>query len=168
MPHTMRNPAYHWTHLELHRPFGITDRLFTPDTAKGIWEECNAKLATPKFSARGIMKQMGVVLVCTTDDPTDSLEYHRMMADDGRIKTIMLPTWRPDKALAIENPEIFNPWIARLEAASGIECATFDLLLEALHNRAQFLPTAAAKLPITASKYLMRKTIHWQKHARHI
>ena len=146
VPHAMRNPAYHWTHLELHRPFGITDRLLNPDTAKGIWEECNAKLATPKFSARGIMKQMGVVLVCTTDDPTDDLAAHRAMANDGRIKTVMLPTWRPDKALAIEMPEAFNAWVVQLEAASEMECGTYDQLLEALHKRAAFFAACGCKI----------------------
>ena len=77
VPQTLRNPLYHWTHLELKRPFGIDDRLLGPHTAEGIWRECNAKLAEPEFSCRGIMRQMNVALVCTTDDPVDRLEHHR-------------------------------------------------------------------------------------------
>ena len=80
VPQTLRNPLYHWTHLELNRPFGINDRLLNPKTARGIWDECNAKLALPEFSSCGIMRQMNVVLVCTTDDPTDSLEHHVAIA----------------------------------------------------------------------------------------
>ena len=83
VPQALRNPLYHWTHLELKRPFGISDRLLNPDTAKSVWEECNAQLAKPEFSCRGIMKQMKVVLVCTTDDPADDLAHHRAIAKDG-------------------------------------------------------------------------------------
>ena len=82
VPKTLRNPLYHWTHLELNRPFGIRDRLLSPATAEGIWEACNARLAEDGFSCRGIMRQMNVALVCTTDDPVDSLEHHRAIAAD--------------------------------------------------------------------------------------
>ncbi len=146
VPYTFRNPAYHWTHLELRRPFGIVDRLLTSDTARSIWDECNEKLALPEFSARGIMKQMGVALVCTTDDPVDSLEAHRIVAEDSKFKTVMLPTWRPDKALAVDTPEAFNAWISRLEAAAGMECATYDALLEALRVRAAFFASRGCKV----------------------
>ncbi|MCK5861304.1 MAG: glucuronate isomerase [Candidatus Hydrogenedentes bacterium] len=146
VPHTLRNPAYHWTHLELHRPFGIRDRLFGPETARSIWEECNEKLARPKFSARGIMQQMKVALICTTDDPTDSLEAHRIASEDPKCKVSMLPTWRPDKALAIETPEIFNAWVDRLETATNMKCATFEQLIDALHHRAQFFASRGCKI----------------------
>lgn len=145
VPHTLRNPAFHWTHLELRRPFGITDRLLSPETAKSIWKECNAMLKTPEFSARGIMKQMHVELVCTTDDPTDDLEAHRKVAEDADCDTQMLPTWRPDKALAIENTDVFNAWLDKLEAVSGVTCHSFDGLLEALHSRAQFFVSRGCK-----------------------
>ncbi|HDP33489.1 MAG TPA: glucuronate isomerase [Candidatus Hydrogenedentes bacterium] len=145
VPNTLRNPAYHWTHLELRRPFGITNRLFGPDTARSIWEECNEKLAQPAFSARGIMKQMNVALVCTTDDPTDTLEAHRIVAEDPKFDVQMLPTWRPDKALAIESPEVFNDWVTRLEEAANMECATFEQLLEALYLRAKFFVSRGCK-----------------------
>ncbi|MBD6414929.1 glucuronate isomerase, partial [Salmonella enterica] len=94
VPKTLGNPLYHWTHLELRRPFGITGTLFGPDTAESIWTQCNEKLATPAFSARGIMQQMNVRMVGTTDDPIDSLEYHRQIAADDSIDIEVAPSWR--------------------------------------------------------------------------
>ena len=102
VPKTLRNPLYHWTHLELKRPLGISDRLLNPQTARGIWEQGNAALARDDMSCRGIMRQMKVVLVCTTDDPADSLEYHAAIAADATFKIRVLPTFRPDRALAID------------------------------------------------------------------
>ncbi len=146
VPYLVRNPAYHWTHLELRKPFGITDSLLGPQTAKTIWKKCNEMLATPEFSARGIMKHMNVALVCTTDDPVDSLEAHLKTAEDQDFPIQMLPTWRPDKALAIEHTESFNTWLDRLEEASGIACASFDGLLEALYTRARFFASRGCKV----------------------
>ena len=138
VPKTLRNPLYHWTHLELKRPFGISDRLFNPETAKGVWDECNAKLGTPEFSCRGIMKQMNVVLVCTTDDPADSLEHHKAIAADTSFEIQVLPAWRPDKAMAVESPETFNAYLERLSAAADVEIRDFDALLAALRKRHDF------------------------------
>ncbi len=145
VPYLFRNPAYHWTHLELRKPFGITNCLFGPSTAEAIWKRCNSMLTRPEFSARGIMKQMNVALVCTTDDPTDDLEAHRRTAEDKNFDIQMLPTWRPDKALAIEQTELFNVWLNRLEEVSGVACNTFDALLEALHARAVFFASRGCK-----------------------
>lgn len=135
VPKILRNPIYHWTHMELKRPFGISDRLLNADTAKGIWDECNALLAQPEFSARGIMRQMNVVLVCTTDDPTDSLEHHRAVAADASFPIQMLPAWRPDKAMAVENPAVFRPWVEKLEAASGVAIRSLADFRDALRKR---------------------------------
>jgi glucuronate isomerase len=135
VPQTLRNPLYHWTHLELKRPFGISDRLLSPSTAKGIWDECNAKLAQPEFSCRGIMRQMNVVLVCTTDDPTDSLEHHAAVAADTSFPVRVFPTFRPDKAMAIESPTAFNAWVERLAMAAGSEIRTLDDFRSALAAR---------------------------------
>lgn len=99
VPLTVRNPLFHWTMLELNRPFAINDRFLNEQTAQGIWEECNAMLATPDFFARGIMTQMNVELVCTTDDPADDLNFHKKIAKDVNaavFKTRVLPTFRPD------------------------------------------------------------------------
>lgn len=138
VPQTLRNPLYHWTHLELKRPFCISDRLLSPATAKGIWDECNARLGEPEFSCRGIMRQMDVRLVCTTDDPTESLEHHRAIAADRSFGIRVLPTFRPDKAMAIESPEAFNAWVARLEQAAGAEVRTLDDMRQALDARHEF------------------------------
>lgn len=137
VPYCIRNPIYHWVHMELRRPFGIKDRLFGPETAKGIWEACNALLATPEFSARGIMKKMNVALVCTTDDPADDLEPHRRTAEAPDFDIQMLPTWRPDRALLADRPQAFCAWLQRLEAASGMPCDSYDRLLEVLYVRAR-------------------------------
>ncbi len=135
VPHTIKNPLYHWTHLELRRPFGITDRLLDGSTAKSVWDECNEKLQSPEFSARGIMKQMNVRLVCTTDDPTDSLEYHRQIAADTAFDIQVLPTFRPDKGMAVENPAAFNAWVDALGAAADIDISSFDTYLDAMRAR---------------------------------
>ncbi len=102
VPYTLRNPLYHWTHLELKTAFGI-DKLLCPETAREIYDECNALLKTPGYSARGFMRRYNVELVCTTDDPADDLQYHKRIAADG-FETRVLPTWRPDKYLA--NPDM--------------------------------------------------------------
>lgn len=134
VPKTLGNPLYHWTHLELRRPFGITDTLFGPDTAPAIWQRCAEQLATPEFSARGIMRQMKVRMVGTTDDPVDSLHYHRQIADDRSFDIDVAPSWRPDKVFKIEL-EGFVDYLARLEAAADVAIDSFDALRRALLRR---------------------------------
>lgn len=138
VPKLLRNPLYHWTHMELQRPFGIADRLLNPSTARGIWEECNAQLGRPEFTSRGILRQFNVTLVCTTDDPTDDLRYHQNWAKASTGGPRMCPTWRPDKALAVEDPAAFNGWLDRLEAAADVEICNFAGLLDALRQRQTF------------------------------
>lgn len=146
VPKTLRNPLYHWTHLELKRPFGISDRLLNAETAEGIWNECNEKLAQNDFSCRGIMRQMNVVLVCTTDDPTDTLEHHATIADDAATSIRVLPTFRPDKAMSPENPEAFHDWVDRLAAASGVEIKDFRGYLDAIQRRHDFFHQRGCRL----------------------
>jgi glucuronate isomerase len=147
VPQTLRNPLYHWTHLELKRPLGIGDRLLGPDTAESIWRECNAKLARPEFSARGIMRQMNVALVCTTDDPVDGLEHHRAIAADNTFPIKVLPTFRPDRAMAVENPAAFNVWVDRLAAVSRIDVKdNFSSFLDALQQRHDFFHARGCRL----------------------
>ena len=147
VPKTLRNPLYHWTHLELKRPFGIGDRLLSPQTARGIWEDCNAMLARDDMSCRGIMRQMNVVLVCTTDDPLASLEYHAAIAADPVFKIRVLPTFRPDRAMAIENPETFNPYIDRLAEVSRVDIGeTFSCFVDALRRRHDSFHKAGCRL----------------------
>ena len=106
VPYTMRNPLYHWTHLELSRVFGI-DKLLSPKTAREIFEECNAKLATEEFRGQALIRKFGVEVVCTTDDPADDLRWHKMIAAKP-FGTKVIPAWRPDKAMAIENPAAYR------------------------------------------------------------
>lgn len=134
VPKALGNPLYHWTHLELRRPFGIENILFAPDTAKTIWDTCNAMLATAAFSVRGIMQQMNVQLVVTTDDPIDSLQYHRQLADDASFAIEVLPGFRPDKAFKIEL-DGFNDYLEKLEQASDTSISHFSDLRQALTKR---------------------------------
>jgi glucuronate isomerase len=144
VPYTMRNPLYHWTHLELKTAFGI-DKLLNPKTAKDIYDECNVKLAQPEYSARGLMRRYKVELVCTTDDPTDTLEHHIRTRESG-FEIKVLPTWRPDKAMAVESPANFRAYMERLSEASGIAISSFDDVVAALHKRHAFFEEQGCKL----------------------
>lgn len=146
VPRTLRNPLYHWTHMELARPFGITDRLLNEDTARDIYNHCNARLAEPEMSCRGIMRYFNVRLVCTTDDPTDSLEHHKAIAADTAFGIRVLPTFRPDKAMAVEEPAAFNAWIDRLAAAADIHVPDYASFLAALRNRHDYFHQAGCRL----------------------
>lgn len=134
VPQTLGNPLYHWTHLELRRPFGITNTLFGPKTAESVWQHCNELLATPEFSARGIMQQMNVVMAGTTDDPIDSLQHHRTIAEDESFNVDVLPSWRPDKVFKIEL-DGFTDYLHQLGQVSDIEIRRFSDLLSALDKR---------------------------------
>lgn len=144
VPYTMRNPLYHWTHLELKTAFGIT-KLLNPETAREIFDECTAKLRTPEYSARGLMKHYKVETVCTTDDPIDSLEYHLALKKEG-FEIKVLPTWRPDKAMAVEVPANFRAYVEKLSQASGISISKFTDLIAALRNRHDFFASVGCKL----------------------
>lgn len=146
VPKTLRNPLYHWTHMELKDPFGITDQLLNPNTAPAIWTACNELLARPEFSARGLMKQMNVVLVCTTDDPADSLEHHKAIAADAEFDIKVLPAWRPDKGMAVEDPAKFDAWLDRLAAAADKEIATLADYRDALQTRQDAFHEAGCRL----------------------
>ncbi|MBD3392052.1 MAG: glucuronate isomerase [Chitinivibrionales bacterium] len=146
VPAIIGNPLYHWTHMELKRPFGIADRLLGPDTARSIWEACNAKLAGPRFSARGIMRQFNVRLVCTTDDPVDSLEHHKALAQDASFPIRVLPTFRPDKALAVDSPDVFNAWVASLANAADMEIGSFRDFLTAIRKRHDYFHANGCRL----------------------
>lgn len=137
VPNTLKNPLYHWTHMELKNPFGISDRLLNETTAEAIWEECNEKLQLPEFSTRDLLKKNKVKVVGTTDDPTDSLEHHVQVAgEDTDFK--MVPTFRPDRGMEIENGEAFRTWVKKLESVSEISITTFDDFIEALDKRHAF------------------------------
>ena len=146
MPQLLRNPLYHWSHLELARYFGIDDCLLGPSTARNIFDRCNEMLAQPGFSARGFMERSNVEVVCTTDDPVDSLEHHRAIAADPSFKIQVLPTWRPDKALLIDRPEVFTAWLGSLEKAADMTIASLDDLMSALQNRHDFFSNNGCRL----------------------
>lgn len=144
VPYAMRNPLYHWTHLELSRVFGI-DKILSPKTAREIFEQCNALLATEEFRGQALIRKFNVETVCTTDDPADDLRYHKMILDNP-FDTQVLPTWRPDKAMAIENPKAYKAYLEQLGAAAGMEIKTYTDLQDALQKRHDFFAQMGCKL----------------------
>ncbi|MBQ6799592.1 MAG: glucuronate isomerase, partial [Bacteroidaceae bacterium] len=144
VPYTFRNPLYHWTHLELKTAFGI-DKILNPKTAREIYEECNEKLQQPGMTARGLMRRYNVETVCTTDDPVDSLEYHKQVKESG-FEVKMLPTWRPDKAMAVEVPANFRAYIEKLAEVSGVTINCFNDVIDALQKRHDFFESMGCKL----------------------
>jgi len=144
VPFTMRNPLYAWTHLELKRVFGIS-RILNPSTAPDIWEECTDLLRRPDYSARGLMKKFNVEVICTTDDPVDNLAHHiKLRKSDFEIK--VLPAWRPDRAMAVEDHARFIDYIKKLSEASDTDIKDFASLIEALRKRHQFFADAGCLL----------------------
>ena len=144
VPYTMRNPLYHWTHLELARVFGV-DKLLKPETAKEIYDECTAKLQTEEFRAQGLMKKFNVEVVCTTDDPADSLEYHQQVKDNP-FGVKVLPAWRPDKAMVIEKPQQYIEYIQKLSSVSGVAINNYQDLMDALQKRHDFFHEMGSRL----------------------
>ncbi len=142
VPQTLRNPLYHWTHLELKRYFGI-DELLNEESAKRIWDRANEQLASMPVSE--ILKRNRVVVVCTTDDPTDSLEHHQEIRRSG-LATRVYPAFRPDKALAVDQPAAFNAWVDKLSAVSGVECRNLAGLLDALKQRHDYFHELGGRL----------------------
>ncbi|HTO93002.1 MAG TPA: glucuronate isomerase, partial [Bacteroidota bacterium] len=132
VPKTLRNPLYHWTHMELLRPFGVGDLLLGPDTARDVWEKCNERLAGPELTAQGILRAMNVEFICTTDDPVDDLRFHKMLASAGPGTPEMLPTFRPDRVMVPGDPAAFVAYIRSLGESAGIDIRSYDDLLAAL------------------------------------
>lgn len=145
VPHTIGNPLYHWTHLELRRPFGITGKLLSPTTADEIWQRGNQLLEQDAFRARGIMQQMKVKMVGTTDDPIDDLHHHKTIADDSSFAIKVLPSWRPDKAFNIESAG-FNDYMQKLEAAADTSITRFCDLCNALKKRMDHFAAHGCKI----------------------
>lgn len=144
VPATLRNPLYHWTHLELKRYFGIED-LLDENTAPSVWERANAQLAGEELRARGILGKFNVKAVCTTDDPTDDLEWHRRIAASV-LATKVFPTFRPDKALLVSQPDLFNDWVGRLASAANVDIASFQSFLDALKQRHDYFHSLGGRL----------------------
>ena len=133
VPYTLRNPLYHWTHLELQRYFDVRE-ILGPDTAAAIYDECSDKLQTSEYSVRNLLRKMKVKVVCTTDDPVDTLQYHQELKKDG-FEISVFPAFRPDSAMNVDDPLTFNNYLSRLEKASNNSISTFNDYISALRKR---------------------------------
>ena len=149
VPSTVRNPLYHWTHMELKDPFGITETLLSPATARGIYDQANELLSGEAFRARSLLAHFGVKVLCTTDDPTDDLAHHRLLAEEflqGAFGVRVLPAFRPDRVMAVESPKEFISWVVRLEKAADLLIGDYAALLEALRRRHRFFHEQGCRL----------------------
>src|SRR5688572_19596809 len=136
VPYTLRNPLYHWTHLELQRYFDIQD-ILNPGTAREIYDECTARLQTPEYAVRNLLRRMKVKVLCTTDDPADTLEYHKKLKEEG-FEIKVLPAFRPDKAMNADNTVSFNAYVSKIEESAGVSVNTYEDYLAALKKRHDF------------------------------
>jgi glucuronate isomerase len=146
VPKTLRNPLYHWTHMELKRPFEISNVLLNSETAKDVWERCNASLNEKEFSTRGIIKKMNVEFICTTDDPIDSLEHHQKIKNNESFPVRVFPAFRADMAMNIEKGEAFLTYVNKLGTAADIDINSFQKLLDALKKRHSFFHSMGCRL----------------------
>jgi glucuronate isomerase len=142
VPYTLRNPLYHWTHLELQRYFNI-DTILNADTAKEIYDQATALLQTKEYSVRGLLAKMNVKTLCTTDDPTDDLAQHKKIAVDNCAVKV-LPAFRPDKAMNVDDAAVFNDYVSKVEAAANISVSSYSDYLKALKSRHDFFATMGA------------------------
>jgi glucuronate isomerase len=152
VPYTLRNPLYHWTHLELQRYFDVQE-LLKPASAKEIYKRCTTKLQTKEYSVKNLLRKMNVEVVCTTDDPTDSLKYHQKIKADG-FEIKVLPAFRPDKAMNVDDVSEFNLYIKKLEIASGINVTSYQSYLDALKQRHDFFATMGCSVSDHGLEYI--------------
>lgn len=152
VPDLVRNPLHHWSHLELRRYFGI-DLLINEANAPKIWEQANAALAKPEMSVHGILKKFKVRVVCTTDDPADDLAHHVAITKSG-LGTRVYPTFRPDKALVVNDPAAFNAWCAQLGARANLEIKNFAAFLDALKQRHDFFHSLGGRVSDHGMEYV--------------
>lgn len=145
VPKTLKNPLFHWTHMELKNPFGITDRLLNKESAESIWNECNEMLQSPEFSTRQLLKKNRVKIVATTDDPTDTLEHHRKFQSEKDTGFNMVPTFRPDRGMEIENGDEFREWVRKLEKAADMSINNFQQFMDALKKRHDFFDSLGCR-----------------------
>lgn len=144
VPFTLRNPLFHWTHLELKGYFGITD-ILNKQSAKAIYDKTTDLLKKDEYRVQGLLAKMNVEVVCTTDDPIDNLEFHQQIAKSA-CQTKVYPTWRPDKAMAVESVEAYNAYMDKLAEVSGVEIRNFNALIDALRKRHDFFAQNGCKL----------------------
>lgn len=136
VPYTLRNPLYHWTHLELQRYFDVKE-ILSPATSRKIYDECTEKLQSPEYSVRNLLRRMNVKVVCTTDDPIDGLEHHKKISDDD-FPVKILPAYRPDKAMNVDDAASFKKYVQKVEAASNVSVGNYTEYLTALKKRHNF------------------------------
>jgi len=144
VPYTFRNPLYHWTHLELQRYFDISD-LLAPKTAATIYEKASSMLRQKDYTPIGLLKKMNVEIICTTDDPVDSLEHHRKIKESN-VGVTVIPAWRPDKLLMVDYVAGFNEYIDKLADVSGVDISRYSQLLDALNKRHEYFHNAGCRL----------------------
>lgn len=164
VPYTLRNPLYHWTHMELKNPFGISD-LLRPETADAIYDRANELLQTEPFTPRGLLRHFGVEMVGTTDDPVDSLEYHDQLHDSG-FETKILPSFRPDKAFQLSKGDAYRDYIAALQTASGVVIDDLHGLIAALANRIDFFHERGCRIADHGLGQMPKKTLRYGELAR--
>lgn len=136
VPYTLRNPLYHWTHLELQRYFGVNE-ILNASSAASVYASCNELLQTPEYTTRNLLRKMKVALVCTTDDPADTLEYHQQLKNEG-FEIPILPAFRPDQAMNVDDPAKYNAYLQKLEQVANTSISTYQDLLTALKKRHDF------------------------------
>jgi len=144
VPYTLRNPLYHWTHLELQRYFDL-QTILAPNSALAIYNHCSEKLRTPEYSVRNLLRKMKVQVICTTDDPTDDLKYHQQLKNEG-FEILVVPTFRPDGAMNVDDPATFRQYVLKLEAVSEIPIESFGNFIDALHSRHDFFALQGCQL----------------------
>lgn len=147
------NPLYHWSHLELKRYFGYEGNL-SGETAEEVWNLCNEKLSQDDMTVRNLIKKSNVTLICTTDDPVDSLEWHKKIAEDDTFDVQVLPAWRPDKAMNLEKPD-YVEYLAKLSEVSNVQIHSFASLIEALKNRMDFFAENGCSVSDHGLEYVM-------------
>jgi len=152
VPYTLRNPLYHWTHIELQRYFDI-DELLNAKTAKQIYEQCTQKLQTKEYSVRNLLRKLNVEVVCTTDDPTDNLQFHKKIKDDG-FEIKVFPAFRPDKAMNGDNLNEFNLFVKKLEEVTGAKITSYQSYLSALKSRHDFFATMGCSVSDHGLEYI--------------
>ncbi len=165
MPMLIRNPLYHWSHLELRRPFGITGLLFGPDTADEVWDKTATILQSGTMGVQDILRIMNVEVVCTTDDPADTLESHARIAASGCF-TRVLPTFRPDKARSLKDVKTWNTWMARLEQTVGHEITSMEAFKQALSDRHDFFASVGCKLSDSSLEFMDEESLSDEEAAR--
>jgi len=164
VPHTLRNPLYHWTHLELQRYFDIHE-LLNPDSAPAIYQQVSEMLQSEEYSVRKLIRKMNVEVICTTDDPVDSLEHHEKISKDG-FETRVLPAWRADKAMAVEDPSSYKLYLEKLEKAADISISSYMDLLTALNERHDFFHRMGCRISDHGLEYFYAEDFEHQEIER--